>query len=74
MNDEIGLDKSRRDARVNLTCVAEAIAYTMSLDRALRVVVEEWSGTRQNHARINHPNGEFVDLYIDQIRRLYERL
>ena len=74
MDDGIGLDKRQRDARVNLTCIRQGIEYTLPFERALRVVIEEWDTTRQNHACINHPGAEFGDLYIDQIRGLHARL
>ena len=74
MDDEIGVDKRQRDARVNLTCIGKGIEYTLPFERALKVVIEEWDITRQSHSRINHPGAEFGDLYIDQIRRLHARL
>jgi hypothetical protein len=61
-------------ARVNLTCKGEHFAYTIPLARALRVVIEEWSGIRQANALISYPGGDYPDLGIQQIRSLYNAI
>lgn len=60
--------------RVSLTSIGELWSYTVPLERAVRVAVEEWDGERQRKARITFPDGSFSDLYLDQIQLLYEEL
>ena len=74
MPDLLPLNSNVLRTRVSLTSIGEPWSYTVPLERAVRVAVEEWAGERQNKARITFPDGSFSDLNIDQIQRLYEEL